>query len=238
MFKLCVCDDQPVALECVRVLAEQFDREHPELALRMQAFSSPYDLLDALDEQGGFDMYLLDIIMPHMTGMELARLLRKRSESAVIVFLTSSREYALDAFSVGASGYLLKPVEKTAFDSALLTAIKSASSAASPSLLLKTRDGLRKVSLQELVLVESQNHKRICTLAGGNTLETSDTLASLLERLEGDSRFFSPHRAYIVNLDYVSGLSTTDLLLSDGRRVPVSRRLSSSLREAYTKYVF
>lgn len=238
LFRLCVCDDQPVALECVRVLAEQFDREHPELALRMQTFDSPYDLLDALETQGGFDMYLLDIIMPHMTGMELARLVRKRGESAAIVFLTSSREYALDAFSVGAAGYLLKPVEKDDFDSAVLSAIRAAAPAGSPSLLLKTRDGLRRILLRELMLVESQNHKRICTLADGTALETSDTLASLLGRLNGDARFFSPHRAYIVNLDYISSLSTAELLLSDGRRVPVSRKLSAALREAYTKYVF
>lgn len=238
MFKLCVCDDQPVALECVKVLAEQFDKEHPELALRVQAFDSPYDLLDALEKQGGFDMYMLDIIMPHMTGMELARLVRKRDGSAAIVFLTSSREYALDAFSVGAAGYLLKPVEQAAFDSAVLSAVKASAPESSPALLLKTRDGLRKIILRELMLVESQNHKRICVLADGTALETSDTLASLLERLDGDSRFFSPHRAYIVNLEYVSALNPTELLLTDGRRVPVSRRLSAAAREAYMKYVF
>ena len=99
-------------------------------------------------------------------------------------------------------------------------------------------DKKRNILLRELMLVESQNHKRICTLADGTALETSDTLASLLGRLNGDARFFSPHRAYIVNLDYISSLSTAELLLSDGRRVPVSRKLSAALREAYTKYVF
>lgn len=238
MFRLCICDDQPIALECVMVLAAQFEKEHPELALRAKAFDSPYDLLDAVSEHGGFDMYLLDVMMPHMTGIELARLIRERDSEAQIVFLTASKEYALDAFSVKASGYLLKPVEKGAFDSAVLSAIKQLAPEASPSLLVKTREGLRKIALRELVMVESQNHKCRCTLAGGTSMETSETLASLLARLEGDKRFFSPHRAYIVNLEYVSGLTASELHLPDDTRVPVSRKLGPALRDAYMNYVF
>lgn len=56
-------------------------------------------------------MYLLDIVMPHLTGIETAKRIRARGETAEIMFLTTSREYALDAFSVKASDYLLKPLK-------------------------------------------------------------------------------------------------------------------------------
>lgn len=238
MFKICICDDEPISTECVRVLAEQFSRDHPELAVRVYDFTSPFDLLDALDSQGVFDMYLLDIVMPHMSGIELARTIRARDEAAEIVFLTASREYALDAFSVRAAGYLLKPVEKDAFNSAVLAAVKALSPDSNPSLLLKTRSGLRRIPLRELVLVESQNHTRVCTLADGSSIETSDTLSSMLSRLDSDKRFFSPHRAYIVNLEYVSSVTATELTVTDGLRVPISRKLGPAFRDAYMKYAF
>lgn len=238
MFRLCVCDDQDIAVEIVKLLAAQFDKEHPEIALRVQAFSSPYDLIDCLETSGGFDMYLLDIIMPNMSGMELARRIRERDSLAQIVFLSSSREFALDAFSVKASGYLLKPVEKADFDDAVLSAVKARAPEANPSLLVKTRDGLRKIMLRELMLVESHNHTRVCTLTDGESLETPDTLASLLKRLGTDPRFFSPHRAYIVNMEHIKVLGSTELLLSNGMRIPVSRKLVSALKQAYVKFAF
>ena len=107
-----------------------------------------------------------------------------------------------------------------------------------PCLLLKTREGVRKVRLRELVLVESFDHRRMCTLSNGTSLETSATLTSLLERLEGDGRFFSPHRAYIVNLEFVQGLAGGELLLSNGRRLPVARKQIPQMKKAYLNYAF
>ena len=107
MLTLCICDDSPEDTTQIRALADRFVQEHPELGLRTEFFSSPFDLLEHLDEKGGFDLYLLDILMPHMKGIELARRIRERGEPAELIFLTISREYALDAFEVDASGYLV-----------------------------------------------------------------------------------------------------------------------------------
>lgn len=192
MLKLCICDDQPGDLERLEGFTAEFFQSRPDLPALVETFRSPFDLLERLEEKGGFDIYLLDILMPHLSGLELARKLRERGETAQILFLTSSREYALDAFAVNAAGYLLKPVEREAFFQAVTAAAQALAPADDPCLLLKTREGVRKVRLRELVLVESFDHRRMCTLSNGTSLETSATLTSLLERLKGDGRFFSP----------------------------------------------
>jgi len=222
----------------IRALAEGFAQEHPEFPLRLESFSSPFDLLDHLEDKGGFDIYLLDILMPHLTGMELAKRIRARGEAAEILFLTTSPEYALDAFDVEACGYLLKPVDKAKFDKALFSAAGRLTRPENPCLLLKTRDGLRKILHRELVMVESFNHDRVCTLADGSRAVTADTLASLMERLSCDPRFFSPHRAYIINLEYISALNTSNALLSTGQSIPVSRTSLAALKKAYMDYLF
>lgn len=238
MLKLCICDDDPGDLERLETFTGEFFRSRPDVPATVETFHSPYDLLERLEEKGGFDLYLLDILMPHMSGLELARKIRERGETAQILFLTSSREFALDAFSVNAAGYLLKPVERDAFCKAILAAVQALTPADDLHLLLKTREGIRKIRLRELVLVESFDHSRVCTLSNGMVLETSATLTSLLERLEGDARFFSPHRAYIVNLEFVNGLTGSELLLFNGRRLPVSRKLAPQLKKAYMRYAF
>ena len=86
--------------------------------------------------------------------------------------------------------------------------------------------------------MESFNHKRVCTLADGSKLVTADTLASLMDRLSCDPRFFSPHRAYIINLEHISALNPSFVLMSTGQHIPVPRASSAALKKVYMDYLF
>lgn len=238
MLKLCVCDDIPEDTAQIRTLVERFTWEHPEFGLRAEYFSSPFDLLERLDETGGFDIYLLDILMPHMKGVELAQRIRERIELAEIVFLTISREYALDAFEVEASGYLVKPIDWEKFQRVLLASARRMGGAEIPSIRLRTKNGLRRILFRELVMVESFDHDRVCTLSDNSKVITSDTLSSLMERLSLDQRFFSPHRAYIINLEHIIALNGFSATLSIGRYIPVSRSKLAALKKAYMDFLF
>ena len=78
-----------------------------------EAFCSPYMIfLQAVGDQVGYDLYLLDILMPCLSGIDLAQKVRERGENSEILFLTVTREYAVEAFAVKASGYLVKPVRR------------------------------------------------------------------------------------------------------------------------------
>lgn len=238
MLNVCICDDNVRDAAQIQALAECFAGEHPEFPLSIRTFTSSYDLLEHLNQNGGFDLYLLDILMPQMEGVELAERIRARNEAAEILFLTASPEYALDAFDVAACGYLLKPVDKEKFNKTLLSAAYRLAQPENSFLLLKTRNGMRKILFRELVMVESFNHERVCTLADGARAVTSDTLASLAGRLLGDSRFFSPHRAYIINMEYIAALGAADIILSTGQHVPVARTSYAALKRAYVDYLF
>lgn len=238
MLKVCICDDNPSDTAQVQALTERFAAAHPEYPLRIQTFSSAYDLLGYVEEYGGFDLYLLDILMPHLQGIELAERIRARGEAVEVLFLTVSREYAFDAFEVDAGGYLIKPLRQDRFDKVLLAAARRLTVPEFSSIPLKTREGLRKLLFCELVLIESYNHDCICSMVDGSKLVTPDTLASLRERLSCDSRFFSPHRAYIINLEHIAALNSSFVIMSAGQRVPVSRTSAAALKRAYMDYMF
>lgn len=175
--------------------------------------------------------------MPHMTGVALARRLRERKERAEILFLTVSKEYAVDAFSVKAAGYLIKPVSKPDFDGAVLECIRRLLPENNPSLMLKSKDGLYRVPVGELVCVESFNHNQVCTLADGSVLAVSATMAELMEALKEQPAFVRPHRAYIVNMDFIRKLTARELLLTNGKHIPIPQSGYGEMKNAYFAYM-
>ena len=184
-----------------------------------------------------FPFDLLDVVMPHMTGVDLARRIRERKEQAEILFLTISREYAVEAFSVKASGYLIKPVRKADFDEAVLDCIRRLSPENRPALMLEVKNGLQRVPGHELAYIESFNHNRVCTLADGSAVETATTLAELMDELKEYPAFLRPHRAYIVNMDFIRRLTSCELLMTDGKRIPVPPSRYGKLKNAYLAYM-
>lgn len=237
--EIVLCDDSVEDILAIKLLAEQFAAEHSELSIRLSAFTSAGELLEYIENNGGGNLYFLDVIMPEMSGIQLAEKIRSRGERAEIIFLTVSPEYAVDAFLVRASGYLLKPVKKEDFDRELLHSIgKLHTHGQSETLTVKTKDGLRRIQLQKLVLIESFNHTRVITISDGSVLETSVTLSELFEQLSGYENFYMPHRAYIVNLNYSMGLTRYDLIMTGNRRIPIPRKQFAAVQKLFLNYFF
>ena len=107
---IAVCDDLISELERVEEILIQWKNEK-QAPLRYRCFSDASALLDAVGEEK-FDLYLLDIMMPGVSGLDAAAEIRLRDETADIVFLTSSPGFAYESYGVRALDYLLKPVQK------------------------------------------------------------------------------------------------------------------------------
>ena len=238
LIEIALCDDNAEDIKAIRAFAELFAAEHSEFPLRLSAFTSAAELLKAIEESSGFDLYILDVMMPEMTGIQLAEIIRGRGGQAEILFLTISREYAVDAFAVRASGYLLKPVNRESFDEEVLWAVQKLTNEKSAAITVKTKDGMRRIRVHELVMIESFNHTRVLTMSDGSVLETSATLSELFEALSGHKNFYMPHRAYIVNLDYSMGIKRCELLMFGNRRIPIPRRQFSVMQELFSNYFF
>lgn len=238
MIEIALCDDNAEDIKAIGSFAEYFAAEHSEFPLRLSVFNSAAGLLKVIEDTNGFDLYILDVMMPEMTGIQLAEIIRGRGEQAEILFLTVSREYAVDAFAVRASGYLLKPVSKESFDEEVLRAVQKLTNEKSAAITVKTKDGMRRIQLHKLIMIESFNHTRVLTMSDGSVLETSATLSELFEALSDQKNFYMPHRAYIVNLDYSMGIKRCELLMFGNRRIPIPRRQYSVMQELFSNYFF
>lgn len=238
LIEIALCDDNAEDIEALKSFARRFASEHGDFPLRLTAFTSSEKLLEHIENIGGFDLYILDVVMPNISGIRLAELIRSRGEHAEIVFLTNSRDYAVDAFSVFACGYLLKPLHKDNFDETVLRAVQRLVQEKSEVLTVKTKDGLLRIPLHKIVMIESFNHIREITMTNSATLETPATLSELFERLHSHGSFFMPHRAYIANLDNSVGIVRYELLMLGNRRIPIPKSQFAAVQELVRDHFF
>lgn len=236
MIRIAVLDDNQNELSSVLKLLEEFQREHTEYSITVMPFTNPFDLLEYTHDHGGFDVYLLDIVMRNLTGIECARKLRERGDSGEIVFLTVSHEYGVDAFGVNAAGYLLKPIQTAALSERLLTVFGRIVNC-HPPLFVKLDSGeIRALHIEKIVYIESFGKKQSVNLTDGQVLQTQMSLAEWQKRLEGCPAFYSPHRSYIVNFEHVTGIDAYGLSVG-GYKIPVPRAVLKTVQNNFLEYL-
>ncbi len=108
-----ICDDQKDELENMKQIVLEYAAVHSELFLEVKCFSNPFDMLEEIGKSGAPDIALLDICMPGVLGTEIAREIKSKSEDSTdIIFLTTSSDFAVEAFALHANDYLKKPYTK------------------------------------------------------------------------------------------------------------------------------
>ena len=112
MLRIAVCDDEEEHLKRTALLLEGYFQSRPGLHGQVETFRSGGALLERAKDAGGFDLYVLDILMPELSGIDTGRRLRALAGGGEIVYLTSSNDFAADSYDVRAFFYLLKPVEE------------------------------------------------------------------------------------------------------------------------------
>lgn len=238
MLQIALCDDQVEELERVTELVKAYTRLHPELDSTVRPFQSGYDLLECVRNRGGFDLYLLDVMMPEPDGLAIGAAIRKGDREAMLVYLTSSPDYAVASYRVQAMDYLLKPVERDAIFSLLDRAAERAR-AAMPSVTVRTKDGLAVVPLAEIVSVESGDHAARYILADGRTL-TTGTVRSFDEvaaALLGEPRFLRVGASFVVNMLYVDSMTKEQFTMRGGMKIPIPRLKRGEVRQAFLDFM-
>ena len=145
MLRIAFCDDETEILEELESLTEQYCADRG-CRMEYQAFHSPLELLAAMEKGTYFDAVFLDVLMPGENGISTARELRQTDQNIKIVFLTTSSEYAVDSYSVGAYFYQMKPLKKEIY-SGLLDSLRAVcEKEQKKSLVVRTRNGITQIS--------------------------------------------------------------------------------------------
>ncbi len=232
---LAVCDDQDKELETLAALLDTWQRER-KTPLRWRSFRSAGQLLEAARRER-FTLYLLDVIMPGMDGMEAAQEIRSFDAAADIVFLTSSPGFAYESYSVRALEYLLKPITPRLLFP-LLDRLALREQRPQEGLTLKTGSMLVRVPFSQLAYVEVNGKHLYFNLTDGQVREVAAPMREYEGQLLQRPEFMRIHRSYIVNMMQIEELSSTGVHTFSGKDLPVSRLLYPQLQKDYMQLLF
>lgn len=229
---LMICDDQQSELDTMRQIVSEYALAHAALSLFVKCFQNPFDMLAEIDRSGAPDIALLDICMPGILGTEVAReILGKSAEDTDVIFLTTSPDFAVEAFALHAGDYLTKPYDKRRLTDTLDRVIEKRRS----RLYFPVACGkeIHRVDLYTVLYAEAKNHNVEIYLKNGSCLKTHTTLTAFKDAFRTASGFVEVGASYIVNLRCVQSLLETTLEMSNGDRIPVPRRLRGELKKQY-----
>lgn len=238
MINIVICDDDARELQKTKDLCHSYAGEHKEIDIRVECFTLAADLLKRItDGQCNYDILLLDIYMPELNGVDLARRLREGQDNCQIVFLTTSKEHAVEAFSLHAAHYLVKPYTAAQLNNALDKTIAAVEKAKKSSVLLKTSAGLQKINMSDILYSETDKHIQMIHLQDGISLQVRMTSGELFDLLSCDKRFYKCGSTYILNLDKLTKITTKQIVLENGDELLMQRRQYKELVDRYTSFL-
>ena len=233
MIRVGVVEDDPTSIDRLLSHLDRFQRERGE-AFHVAAFHDGADILE--DYRPDWDILFLDIQMRRVDGMTAARRIREVDPEVLIVFVTSSPQYAVSGYEVAALSYLLKPVTYPAFEQELERCLVRLRKRERRHLLFATTDGARhRVDVADVLYLESVKHQVLI-----HTLDADYTVVAALRTLEAElaeDDFFRSNSGFLVNLRHVTGVEGNECRIRGGTRLQVSRPRKKEFLAALAAYI-
>ena len=237
MIKIAFCDDDMEVLHQMNELLDRYRVERNE-DITYAAFQSPFELLTEIEKGIRPDILFLDVVMPGQNGMDVAKEIRQYDTNMKIIFLTSSPEFAVESYSVGAYFYQLKPIWEESFFRLMDAVLAEGEKKKKNSLILRSKDGITRINLQQLEYCEVLGRKLLFHLENGAVLESAGSLDDLAGQLMQYSNFFRPHRSFLVNMEYIQNISSRSIKMVNDAEIPIPHGKCSEIKNTYMEYAF
>lgn len=226
VIKVAICDDDPIMTKAIEELMLEYDSSLFEIDI----FYNPFRLIELLKEST-YDLFILDIEFPNLSGLDIAETIRKNNYTCPIIFITSFKEYMEKAFKVNTFDYILKPVTKVKVYPALNRAIKYLDLNDS-KFTFTFNKVFYNLSFSEIVYFE-KNKRKVLIYTPTDTFETILSTRELLSKV--NDNFVQVHTSFIVNVRYVKQISNNTIMatLNDKQtiEIPMSRKFVDSARK-------
>lgn len=230
MIRIAVCDDDAVMCG---LLEEKISVRLKEMGERFH-ITCCTSAIQLLSSAMNYDLIFLDIQMPGLDGVALAKALREKACPCALIFATVLQDRMLDAFEVEASGYLCKPVDDTRLESALKRALRQLDRERADCILVHAMNWCRAVKIRDIRYCEVIDRK-IYLHTENEVIIYYGKIKELEKQLNG--RLIRCHRSYLVNPDFLREFTDGQIYLEGGGCIPVSRSRRQAFMEAMLQYL-
>ncbi len=236
MISIAICDDEQKLLD---ELKQNLNVLFSNTDVKISTFLSADDLLNEVMENGGFDIYILDVIMPKLNGIDLGIRLRQSGDNGVIIYLTSATEYAVMSYDVGAFFYLLKPVDNDKLSCVLNRAVKIIKDRKTKGVAVKTRDGVQFLCFDEIMYAELRDRAVCYTTSSGEKVISQYLRVPFREacaKLLNDDRFIMCGASFCVNLGFIKALEKNFVILKNDTKLSLPQKVVNNIKAQWLDF--
>lgn len=228
MYRVAICDDD---LQCAEEMKSYISEVY-----RADVFTTGREFLEN-DLENPYDVVILDIEMPELTGLEVAGNLQNTLDNRILIFASSHECYSIEAIKLHPFRYLRKHCLKEDLKEALEEAERQLQQTR-VRCVVETGSRKEEFKLGNMLYAEVKNHNvRIYMQDSRGDLDMRMTMDELISQVKPASVIVRTHKSYIVNLYHVSGENGKEVYLDNGTKVPLSRGCKAVFREKYFDFV-
>ncbi|GFI21602.1 sensory transduction protein LytR [Lachnospiraceae bacterium] len=238
--KVVICDDCIEDLQMIETLLEKYEKSALDIGFAVEKYLDATILYDRILAGEQADIYILDMIMSDRTGLDIGSLIRKAGSDGVIIYITSSDDYALEAYGVHAARYLLKPVSEENFFEAIDLARSYSRIYKEHLFLIKTKKGTISVSYSRIEYIENYSRTLNVCLDDGENIRSIFIRKSFDEEIREiakDRNFLQVHKSFLINMKHVKRLEQGEIVMESGKRIPISKTRATDVKRTYLQFL-
>ena len=224
---IAICDDEVIYREIIGRHVQQWKTGCGEPTTELRYYERAEDVYDDWISGEYFDILFLDIQLPYMSGMDLARKLRQKDAQLPIVFITNYAQYAIEGYEANAYRYLVKPLKQKDVFACLDYAHARGNREDRYDFYLPCEDGNIHIYLQDVLCVTCDRHRAYFTMREAgvrHTIRMKGNFDDLLEKLAAPF-LIRCHVSYLVNAMCVRSFTRSEIQMTNGDIVPISRSM-------------
>ena len=234
---IAICDDNKDTVTMLYSLIKNYFADYDLSLNTISLYTNGNTLLSEMEHGKELEVIFLDIEMPSLSGMEVAKQIREMNSDALIIFITSYPDFMSASFKVEAFDFLTKPLKISEFNATLERCIKKYTQRHS-QIAMKTSLGTAVVYLNNIIYVNSNKHYVTLISKDGNHISAKMTLNEIENILKPYQQFVRCHQSYIINLDYILEVQRDKVLLKGhslelDSDLPVSRKYAAITKEKF-----
>ena len=232
---IAIVDDNPTDTARLRSFIRTWHESSSPLTLSTASYPSGEDMMRVF-VPGSLQLVFMDILMGGTNGVDTARQIRRLDSEVLIVFLTTSRDFAFEAFPVHPFDYIIKPCTKKNVAGVLDEALRFLN-AYDPKITLRLPHSVMTIPARLIASAVSRSHTVELTLTDGQTLTSNMTFREVERELSQHSSFLLCNRGIILNMSQISAMKDGTFIMKDGAVFPIRVNGQAKVRDAFSQYL-
>ena len=233
MLRIAICDDEEILLEKNRTIVQEYITKN-RIVAEIETYTSGDFMLGDIEDGMQYDLLLLDIEMPHKSGMEIANVVKAFLPECLVIFVTSYLKYAIDSFALSIFRYIPKQELEPRLNQALKDAFNTIMIENEDVYMIMMQTKLIKIPLKEVLYIQ-KNGKNSIFVMRNKEIKVRKTLAEVYDEMH-KKEFVYIDRGCIVNIIHIMQVKNSEVELKGNILLPISRSHLQQIKDVVNSY--